>query len=133
MIKSSGFTLIELMVTLAIIGVLMGIVSPQFQKLHLKSQNQALKGVSRSLQLAIETYFVSYGHYPRVGQGSITALISELNRQETLIPPPTNPFTRQLYTDSDASGLIQYSHEQNRYSLQAFGDQNHLVVWSSNL
>ncbi len=52
-----GFTLIELMVTVAIIGVLASIALPRFANLVVKSKEAAVKGTLGSLRSAISLYY----------------------------------------------------------------------------
>jgi prepilin-type N-terminal cleavage/methylation domain-containing protein len=55
--KKSGFTLIELMIVVAIIGILASIAIPKFADLIRKSKEGATKGNLGSLRSALSIYY----------------------------------------------------------------------------
>lgn len=60
----SGFTIVELMIVLAIAGVLMMIAIPAYQDYGKRiDDNQAIKDLT-ILQLQIDDYQLTYGNYP---------------------------------------------------------------------
>src|ERR1700685_3583171 len=60
-----GFTLIELMIVVAIIGILAAIAIPQFANLVAKSQEGACKGNLGTLRSALSIYYGdTEGFYP---------------------------------------------------------------------
>jgi general secretion pathway protein G len=65
-----GFTLIELMIVAAIIGVLASIAMPKFAGLIRKSKEAAIKGHLGTLRSAISIYYSdNEGTYPRASYG----------------------------------------------------------------
>ena len=61
-----GFTLIELMIVVAIIGTLSAIAVPKFASLVRKSQDGATKGNLGRLRSAMSIYYSDMeGYYPR--------------------------------------------------------------------
>ena len=54
---SRGFTLIELMIVIAIIGILAAIAVPQFQSYRIKGFNTQAKSDAKSLYTAAQGYF----------------------------------------------------------------------------
>jgi len=62
-IKHSGFTLIELMITVAIIGILAGIAYPSYSSYILKSRRADAKAGLVTLQMAQEKYRVNNASY----------------------------------------------------------------------
>lgn len=63
--KAKGFTLIELMIVVAIIGILAAIAIPKFADLIRKSNEGATKGNLGSLRSALSIYFADIeGYYP---------------------------------------------------------------------
>jgi type IV pilus assembly protein PilA len=58
-----GFTLIELMIVIAIIGILAAIAIPQFSAYRIRSCNSAAQSDLRNLAVAQEGYFVNENTY----------------------------------------------------------------------
>jgi len=58
-----GFTLIELMIVIAIIGILAAIAIPQFSAYRARSYNSAAQADLRNAATAQEAYFVDHDTY----------------------------------------------------------------------
>lgn len=72
--NESGFTLIELMVVVVILGILAAIVIPQFSNSTDKAREARAKAELKSMQNAIEIYYMENGNqYP----SSIGAALNE--------------------------------------------------------
>jgi len=71
-----GFTLVELLVVLLIVGLLAGLVGPSlYQKINPAKQSTALAQIN-SLSTALEGFFVDVGRYPTMLEG-LDALITQ--------------------------------------------------------
>lgn len=59
-----GFTLVELMVVVAIIGILVSIAIPVYSNVTEKAERTAVEANLRVLEGAIMMYYAEYGEYP---------------------------------------------------------------------
>jgi len=62
--KRKGFTLIELMIVIAIIIILAAIAIPNYLRMTDRARRSRVAGDFASLATAIEAYSVDWGHYP---------------------------------------------------------------------
>jgi type IV pilus assembly protein PilA len=66
--KNEGFTLIELMIVIAIIGILAAIAIPQFSAYRKRSYNAAAEADLRNAATAQEAYYVDNSSYATAGE-----------------------------------------------------------------
>ena len=59
-----GFTLVELMIVVAIIGILAAIAIPQFAKYRARAQNTASLSDARNVRTDFEGYYAEWQQYP---------------------------------------------------------------------
>lgn len=64
-----GFTLIEMMVVLVLIGLLAGVVSVSVRHYLVTGKQQAARAQIASLRTAVETFYSVYGRYPTNDEG----------------------------------------------------------------
>src|ERR1041385_439282 len=76
MSKSKGFTLLELLVVIVIIGLLAGYVAPRYFGQVGKSEVQVAGGQLDSLEKALHQYRLDHRHYPSAEQG-LDALVNK--------------------------------------------------------
>ena len=128
-----GFSLIELIITLSIIGLLTSLMVPNFSTLQHKAKQSVVKNHCHTLQLALESYYLSQGHYPEGTQVSLYELAQTLISAKQLNTIPKNPFTHAPYARNEPSGAIHYSlaPDSQTYSLTAYGAQNQEIIYES--
>jgi prepilin-type N-terminal cleavage/methylation domain-containing protein len=89
--RPAGFTLIELMVVVAIIGILSSIAIPNFRNMQLRARMAERATMLRALQTAVDDYYNTNGRYPDdLGSGN-SQLYLYWN------PTPTPLSTRQKW------------------------------------
>jgi type IV pilus assembly protein PilA len=66
-LNKKGFTLIELMIVIAIIGILAAIAIPQFAAYRAKSYNSASQSDLRNVLTVLEAYYADFQVYPSGG------------------------------------------------------------------
>lgn len=75
---SRGFTLLELLVVLVIIGLLVGYVAPKYFAQVGKSEVKVARAQIKGFEDALDQYRIDVGHYPSTEQGlaALTAMPS---------------------------------------------------------
>ena len=76
MCKAKGFTLLELLVVIVIIGLLAGYVAPRYFGQVGKSEVQVARAQLDSLEKALDQYRLDNRHYPSAEQG-LDALVTK--------------------------------------------------------
>lgn len=62
--NKNGFTLVELIVVIAILGILAAIMVPKFTGFNAKAKAQADVSNTKIIQNSVEVYEAEKGHYP---------------------------------------------------------------------
>jgi general secretion pathway protein G len=75
-LKRRGFTLLELLVVMVIIGLLVGYVAPMYFKQVGKSEVKVARAQIESFGKALDQYRLDTGHYPTSEQG-LAALVTK--------------------------------------------------------
>ena len=71
--KQKGYTLIELLIVLAIIGLLVSVALPRFREAHQRAKEAVLKENLFTIRQTIDQYHHDKGKYPT----SLSALVQE--------------------------------------------------------
>ena len=109
--NKQGFTLIEVLVVISIIGLLSVFLVPSLLGARDRAKEAAVEGVMHTVQIAIEAYQMENDIYP-VGNNIPLESLSRnyLMNGGYLADVPKNPFSGAAYTDTDTAGKIIYSY-----------------------
>ena len=77
--REAGFTLLELLVVLAILGLLAAIIAPQVLKYLGSSRTQTSRVQIQNIVAALELYKLDVGHYPSQAEGLNSLVVSPPN------------------------------------------------------
>jgi len=116
--RTQGFTLLELLVVMVIIGLLAGLVAPRYFAQVGKSQAKVAKAQIDSLEKALDQYRLDIGHYPTSEEG-LQALVAAPSGETNWAGPylrkgiPPDPWGRPyVYAQPGTHG---------DYDLQSYG------------
>lgn len=102
--NKKGFTIIELMIVVVVLGVLAAIAIANFMSMQERAREASVKSNMHTTQLAVEDYNVSnVGNYPHTVNGFVTFLP---HAQGTNQRGFVNPFTDIVEIPLDGDGTV---------------------------
>lgn len=134
--KNLGFSLIELVIVIVIMGLITAVTLPNFSKIQNKAKEASEKNIAHGIQLAIESYFLNHGTYPAGSQTPVSTLITTLQQSGEYTQSPSNPFTGQSFQSGDTLGKMVYTADnaQGTYTLTIYGsDSNTSILVLQNM
>lgn len=101
-VLQTGFTLLELLVVMVIIGLLVGYVGPQYFSQVGKSEVKSAKAQINALEKALDQYRIEMGHYPTTEQGLTALFTKPANEAKWSGPylkkaPPADPWQNPYF------------------------------------
>lgn len=113
-----GFTLLELLVVLVILGLLVGVVAPRFFGQVGKSEVKIAAAQIKSLEDALDQYRLDVGRYPTTEQG-----LAALNTQPAGVTRWRGPYLKKAVPDDPWGNPYQYRSpgEHGEVDLFSFG------------
>ncbi len=134
--QSKGFTLIEILVVMVIIGILSVIGLGSFSSSQMKGRDSKRKNDLRQLGLALEAYYNDKGHYP-LGSGQVEgcgagaaqtcswgAEFSETNGATYMVEMPMDPHGHTYNYQSDGTEYYLFARLENDKDLDVPKDAN---------
>jgi general secretion pathway protein G len=79
-IRQPGFTLLELLVVMVILGLLAGYIAPKYFTQIGKSEIKVARAQIEALEKALDMYHLDTGHYPTTEQG-LDALVTQPQKE----------------------------------------------------
>jgi general secretion pathway protein G len=116
--RAAGFTLLELLVVMVIIGLLAGYVGPKYFGQIGKSEVKVARAQIDALEKALDQYRLDTGHYP-ASESGLAALMEKPQNEAKWGGPylkknvPLDPWGRPY--------LYKLPGEQGEYDLVSFG------------
>jgi general secretion pathway protein G len=138
--RRAGFTLIEMMVVMVIIGLLMALVGPRFIRQEEKARVRAARAQIELLGTALDTFRLDVGRYPTSQEGlqGLTQRPFGLDRWDGPYlkkAVPNDPWDRPYFYRSPGEG-------GRRYDLLSYGadgapggegDDRDLLSWEGDV
>jgi general secretion pathway protein G len=118
--RSAGFTLLELLVVMVIIGLLAGYVGPKYFAQIGKSEVKVTRSQIDALEKALDQYRLDTGHYPAMDQG-LAALVTRPSNESKWdgpylrknVPPDPwgNPYVYRIPGEHGDFDLLSYGKD----------------------
>lgn len=105
-----GFTLIEMMIVVAIIAILVSILVPNFVRARAQAQTSACESNLKEIATAIELFQTDNDHYP--SSGTVNSQNDELQpyMKQTPVDPAAGPGAYYTFTVTDPdTGTAEYT------------------------
>lgn len=115
--KRKGFTIIELLIVMAVIALLIGIAIPSFRAMQTQAKETRAQGDTRVMKLALEKYYINNNSFPA----------DDANQAQTILMAETNSVIESNLYDpfgSTTTTLYEYkiSSNGNYYVVYSIGD-----------
>ncbi|MFA5117256.1 MAG: type II secretion system protein [Candidatus Omnitrophota bacterium] len=110
MLQKRGFTIMELLIVIAVISILVGIALPRFRGMQDEGRIAQAKGELRTLQSAVESYYIHNNNtYPAASATWETSLTGATpNIIGTALTDPFNSSTQYGYATDGATPVKYY-------------------------
>ena len=114
--RKKGFTILEILVVLAVLAILIGIAVPRIKGMQEQANITKAKSELKTIQTAIESYYINKGSYP-VSSMAITTDISK----EKSIPQILSGVLVDPFSDKSADYAYQRSNSGEYYVIVSLG------------
>jgi len=110
MLERKGFTIIELLIVIAVIAILVGIALPRFKGMQDEGKIAQAKGELRTLQSAVESYYIHQNNTYPTALTLLTGTTIMPNLLGSVLPTdPFNSASNYTYAVNGTNYYIIYS------------------------
>lgn len=120
--KKNKFTLIELLIVIAVIGVLVGLAMPVYTTVQRKAKETKAKAEMNSIETAIKSYEMTYGILPLPDNIAASGMVSGGQTYADLFTYLTNVSYPNDATVTGNGRGIRFLDLPNNYSTNGFED-----------
>jgi len=116
--RHGGFTLLELLVVIVIIGLLAGLVAPRYFEQLGKSNTKIAKAQIESLEKALDQFRLDVGKYPTTEQG-----LDALNNRPQNLDKWSGPYLKKAVPPDPwgARYIYKFPGDHGDYDLSSLG------------
>jgi general secretion pathway protein G len=117
-LSQHGFTLLELLVVMVIIGLLVGYVGPKYFAQIGKSEVKAVRAQIDALEKSLDQYRLDTGHYPATEQGLAALMVKPASEARW-----SGPYLKKNVPADPWGNPYQYKSpgEHGEYDLSSLG------------
>lgn len=119
----AGFTLVEMLVVITIIGLIMALVAPRVLNYLTESKVKAAKIQIESFGSALDLYYLDEGRYPTTSEG-LTALVQQPEHSPTW----NGPYLKGAVVPTDPWGNVYVYRSPGQhgpYDIVSYGADGH--------
>jgi general secretion pathway protein G len=119
--RPGGFTLVELLVVLAILGLVAAVAAPQVLKYLAKAKTDTARIDIKGIAVALDLFMLDTGHYPTEQEG-LAALVEKPRSGEW-----HGPYLKSTRVPLDPWGrpyIYRFPGQHGDYDLYTFGADN---------
>lgn len=112
--EQKGFTLVELIVVVAILGILAVIVTPRVLQAMEQARDNSALAFGKEIQLAMERYYVQEGNYPSDKD------LESYDNLVTLLDDYVTIDRKKLGQDDTEQNTLDYESDGKTYTLRLY-------------